>query len=152
MIIGQNIESFRAPASTGQTLSWDSFAGKIPIVMVFIPTTEGRGELLAELSQRHKDFSDRRIQLLGVVPETATELRDMADRLEITFPILADPAGSMFRSFDAIGSDGQPSERVVIVDRNGTVANVLNDDMAADVMLTEIDALDDSNFEMAVNS
>ena len=152
MIIGQQIDSFRAPASTGQTLSWDSFAGKVPIVMAFIPTTEGSEELLTELSQRHKDFSDRRIQLMGVAPETATDLRDVADRLDITFPILADPAGSMFRSFDAIGSDGQPSERVVIVDRNGTVANVLNHEMAADVMLTAIDTLDDSNFEMAVNS
>lgn len=152
MIIGQNIESFRAPASTGQTLSWDSFAGKVPIALAFIPATEGNEALLTELSERHKDFSDRRIQLLGVAPETATELRDVADRLDITFPILADPSGSMFRSFDAIGSDRQPTERVVIVDRNGTVANVLNDDMAADVMLNAIDALDDSNFEMAVNS
>ena len=152
MIIGQQIDSFRAPASTGQTLSWDSFAGKVPIVMAFIPTTEGNEQLLSEWSERHKDFSDRRIQLLGVAQETATDLRDVADRLDITFPILADPAGSMFRSFDAIGSDGQPSERVVIVDRNGTVANVLNHEMAADVMLTAIDTLDDSNFEMAVNS
>lgn len=152
MIIGQNIESFRAPASTGQTLSWDSFAGKVPIVMAFIPGIEGNEELLTELSERHKDFSDRRIQLMGVAPETATDLRDIADRLDITFPILADPAESMFRSFDAIGSDGQPTERVVIVDRNGTVADVSEDEMSVDAMLAAIDALDDSNFEMAVNS
>ncbi len=38
MIIGQDIESFRAPASTGQTLSWDSFAGKLPVVIAFIPS------------------------------------------------------------------------------------------------------------------
>lgn len=152
MIIGQSIESFRAPASTGQTLSWDSFAGKVPIVMAFIPTTEDHEQILIELSERHKDFSDRRIQLMGVAPETATDLRDVADRLDITFPILADPAGSMFRSFDAIGSDGQPTERVVIVDRSGTVAGVSEDEMSAGAMLSAIDALDDSNFEMAVNS
>ena len=152
MIIGQQIDSFRAPASTGQTLSWDSFAGKVPIVMAFIPATEGREKLLTELSQRHKDFSDRRIQLMGVALETATDLRDLADRLDITFPILADPSGSMFRSFDAIGSDGQPTERVVIVDRSGTVAGVSEEEMSAGAMLSAIDALDDSNFEMAVNS
>ncbi len=152
MIIGQTIESFRAPASTGQTLSWGSFAGKVPIAMAFIPASEDNEALLTELSERHKDFSDRRIQLLGVAPETATDLRDVADRLDITFPILAAPAGSMFRSFHAIGSDGQPTERVVIVDRSGTVAGVSEDEMSATAMLNAIDALDDSNFEMRVNS
>ncbi len=106
---------------------------------------------LKELSDRHSEFAKRRIQLLGVAPETATDLRDLADRLDITFPILADPSESMFRSFDAIGSDRQPRERVVIVDRSGAVADVLEDRMSADDMLSAIDVLDDSNFEMAVN-
>lgn len=151
MIIGQTIESFRAPASTGQTLSWDSYAGKVPIAMAFLPDTDDE-ETLAEFNDRHNEFSERRIQLLGVAPDTATDLRDVADRMNITFPILADPAESMFRSFDAIGSDGQPTERAVIVDRSGTVAEILEDGISPENVLNAIDALDDSNFEMAVSS
>ena len=79
------------PASTGQTLSWSSFEGKIPILLVCMPDGIDT-ELLAGFDVLHSRFGDHRIQLMGVAPATAREVREVADRSSITFPILADPS------------------------------------------------------------
>ncbi len=66
------IEDFRLPASTGHTLSCESFRGKVPLVIVFVPDadTPQSTSLLEELDRRHADFGAERAQVLTVTKET----------------------------------------------------------------------------------
>jgi peroxiredoxin len=86
----RHIPNFRAPASTGQTLSWESFQGKVPVLLAFMP--EGIDhELMARFDELHSRFGDHRVQIMMVAPVTAKEARDEAESLGVTVPILSDP-------------------------------------------------------------
>jgi peroxiredoxin len=77
------------------------------------------------------------VQLLGVAPVTARELREATESLAV--PLLADKDGSLRREFG--GLDIAPF--TVVIDRHGTVARVLpryGTDHAREV-LTAVDAL-----------
>ena len=95
------IEDFRLPASTGHTLSFESFRGKVPLVIVFIPDadTPQSTSFLEELDRRHADFGSERAQVLTVTKATARRVRELADERGLSIPILADASGAMARQF-----------------------------------------------------
>jgi len=111
------VAPFSLPASTGMTLSLDSFLGKIPIVFAFLadPDSETDRALLDVLNERHKDFGSERSQILAVARITAREARELTDERDVTVPMLADASGAMAADF-GVGS----GDRVIIVaDRDG---------------------------------
>lgn len=114
------IPDFRLPASTGHTLSLDSFQGKVPLVLVFIPDPRSPDvlSLLDELNRRLKDFGAERSQVMAIANETARNVRDLADERGISLPILADASGAMARDFSADGADHPIA---VVGDRDGRV-------------------------------
>ena len=114
------IAGFRLPASTGHTLSLDSFQGKVPLVMVFIPDLHSPDgiSLLEEMDRRLKDFGTERSQVLAIARETARNVRDLADERGIALPILADASGAMARDFSADGTDHAVA---VVGDKDGRV-------------------------------
>lgn len=116
----EEIPDFRLPASTGHTLSLDSFKGKVPLVLVFIPdlhSAEGIA-LLEELDRRQKDFGSERSQVLAIVKETARSVRELADERDVAVPILADASGAMARDF-SVTSDGDAV--AVVSDKSGRI-------------------------------
>jgi peroxiredoxin len=118
----QRIADFSLPASTGQTLSFDSFKGKVPMVIVFVDlgSNEDR-DLLGELSSRHKDFGTERSQILAVARATARETREISEDMDLSFPILADANGAMARDFEVEDGDGRPQRVAVVADKEGQV-------------------------------
>lgn len=113
------IENFRLPASTGHTLSFESFRGKVPLVIVFVPdadTSQGT-ILLEELDRRHADFGSERAQVLTVTKETARRVRELADERGLSIPILADASGAMARQF-AVAETGVSA---LVADEQGRI-------------------------------
>lgn len=113
------IEDFRLPASTGHTLSFESFRGKVPLVIVFVPdadTPQGTS-LLEELDRRHADFGSERAQVLTVTKETARRVRELADQRGLSIPILADASGAMSRQF-AVADTGVSA---LVADEEGLI-------------------------------
>jgi peroxiredoxin len=112
------IPGFRLPASTGSTLEFASFQGKVPLVLLFLPTGSNRSdELLAAVDGRLKDFGSERSQVLVVMRITAREAREMADERSLAVPVLADASGAMARDFDAADEGGRPV--AVVADKEG---------------------------------
>lgn len=132
----EQIKDFRLPASTGHTLEFEAFRGKLPLVLVFVPDTSASdGErLLTELDKQLKDFGAERSQVLVVVNETARQVRELADSRELAVPLLADASGSMARDFEV-------GDRVVAVvaDKTGNIER-------------RFDPLDPTDPEMAVET
>lgn len=125
---GTLIPDFRLPASTGQTLERDAFVGTVPMVIFFLPGIESkvdRGQIL-EFNQRLVDFGKQRCQVLGVAPNTATELRDLSQELDLALPLLADPAGQMRRDFDVSAGEQGTRRVTVIVDVEGRVVRIFD--------------------------
>jgi peroxiredoxin len=114
------IPDFRLPASTGHTLSLDSFRGKVPLVLVFLPDPHSSDgvSILEELDRRLKDFGAERAQVLAIAQETARRVRELADERGISLPILADASGAMARDFSADDTDRPVA---VVGDREGHI-------------------------------
>lgn len=116
------IADFSLAASTGQTLAFDSFKGKVPLVIVFVDLTSDEDrDLLTELSSHHKDFGSERSQILAVARATARETRQASEDMGLTIPILADASGAMARDYQAEDEDGNTRRVAVVADKVGRV-------------------------------
>lgn len=117
----RKVPDFRLPSSTGQTLSLDSYLGKVPMVLVFLSGLESEQDrrVLASFDDRLRDFGSARSQVMAVVKETARSVREYADENGVKMPILADASGSMFRDYEADDDDGDPRRVIVLVSEEG---------------------------------
>lgn len=115
------IEEFSLPASTGQTLSLDSFKGKVPLVLVFLGDLDSSddSELLDEVNSRLADFGAQRSQVLAVAKVTARRAREYADANSLNVAVLADASGSMARDYGADYGSGEPRTVAVVSDKEG---------------------------------
>ena len=103
---------FRAPSSRGQTLDLESFAGKVPVALFHAGSlTRGSQALVTELDRREVEFGHQRVQLLGVAEATASDLREFATEHDIAATLIADPDGSIARSY---GLDADQHRAAVI--------------------------------------
>ena len=121
------VAPFSVPASTGMTLSLDSFLGKVPIVFAFLtdPESDTGSALLDVLNERHKDFGSERSQILAIARITAREARELTEEGDITVPVLADADGSMAAAFGV----GRGDRVIIVADRDGEIVqhHVLGD-------------------------
>lgn len=140
----ETIPDFSLAASTGQTLSLDSFRGKVPMAIVFLEGLEQDRDLLNALDQRLADFGSERSQILAVAKVTAREARDFAEVEGTAMPILADASGAMFRDYGAENESGDLCRLGVVATADGEVVrrfDPLPVDGAADGLLSCIRAL-----------
>lgn len=63
-----HLPAFRAPATTGQELSLDTFLQKVPLAIVFLAGIEEDAELLRAFDEALPRFGAERAQLLVVAP------------------------------------------------------------------------------------
>ena len=152
MTIRQSTPTFSAPASTGQTLSTESFRDKVPVAMLFLPDSAISEATLGQYNAIHADLAKRRVQFLGVVTATTSDARNLAEAKRLTYPLLADPALTIFREFGAIDGSDEPIACSAIIDRTGTVAWMTEGVLSPAEMTAKLDDLEESSrFEMAVN-
>jgi len=135
---GEIAPGYRAPTNKGQTLSHESFVGRVPVALFFLDSLESADDQLAldAFDELLVEFGRRRVQLLGVAPTTPRALRNAAEARSVT--VLADEDGAIRERFG-----GGAAPLTVVIDREGTVARVLerhSSDHPAEV-LSEIDRL-----------
>jgi peroxiredoxin len=129
---------FRAPSSKGHTLGPDTFEERLAVALFFLDGLDGPDDQTRAwaFDALLPEFGNRRVQLLGVVPSTARQLRDAAAELSVT--LLADEDGSIRQAFGA----HVESPFAVVIDRFGTVAAVLTgDECAPDALVGAVDRL-----------
>lgn len=128
------LPDFRLPASTGQTLSKESFLGKVPVILVFLPglARPAAVEAIAAFDRKLVDFGHERVQVLGVAQMTASELRDFVTAESIKVPILADPAGQLHRAAGVPTDRTDPEQTTLVYDTNGLLLTVILDTHPAD--------------------
>lgn len=119
----REIAHFSLAASTGQTLSLDSFKGKVPLVLVFLSDVRSDEDtaLLDELDGRLREFGKERSQVLAIARLTARETRDLADERDLNIAVLADASGAMARDYEADDDEGDTRRVAVVADKDGVL-------------------------------
>lgn len=121
------VPDFALPASTGQTLSRDSFVGKVPLVIVFLPDPLGSDRsVVGTYSELLSEFGALRVQVLLVARVTAREARDIAAATGANVPLLADAGGAMATAFGAAGPDGTFRRVTIVTDEYGGIIRRLD--------------------------
>jgi peroxiredoxin len=117
---GERAPGYRAPTSKGQTLSYEAFLHRLPVVLFFLDGLDAADDQLEldAFDDLLVEFGHRRVQLLGVAPTTPRMLRDAVEARAVT--VLADQDGAIRARF---GGNGRPF--AVVIDREGTVRSVL---------------------------
>jgi peroxiredoxin len=120
VVRGVPAPDFRAPSNKGHTLGPESFQDHLAIALFFLDGLESEDvETFWSFDALLPEFGARRVQLLGVVPATPSDLRERTSEASVT--VLADEDGSIRNAF---GTD-VPTPFTVIVDRHGVVAEVV---------------------------
>lgn len=112
------VPDFSLPASTGQTLSLESYRGKTPLVIIFLPDPRASLRMLKRFDDRLADFGEERSQLLAVVPVQLSEAKEIADEHDLVLPLLADETGSMAHQLN-LQLAGHPV--VIVADKDGRI-------------------------------
>ena len=122
--IGERAPGFRATTSHGQTLDHDAFEDKLAVVLFFVNDLD---DPVAQTEidgwdEHLVDFGHLRVQVLGVLPHSETEVRDFAEERNLAVTLLADEDGSIGRDH-SVDDDG---DATVVVDREGTVVSTVS--------------------------
>jgi thioredoxin-dependent peroxiredoxin len=145
---GSTMPDFRLPASTGQTLERGSFAGKVPVVVFFLTDhrTEGDRERIETYDRLLSEFGAERVQVLGVLKETAADVRRLAGEMDVNVPLLADAGGDMARDFDVPVDEAGPERFTIVANASGTIVGRFgpdDDGGAPDEVLDLVKSLSD---------
>lgn len=144
---GQTAPDFSLPGPDSETVSLAQFRGQT-VVLYFYPKSFTGGCTMQACSLRdaQPSFEDEGIKIVGVSVDDQETQRRFRDEHQLPFPVLADPGGSVARSYGVFGlqkADGTvlPEARRVtfIIGPDGTIRQVI-DPAHADVHLDEVRA------------
>ena len=134
-----HVETFRAAASKGGSLTLDAFLGKVPVVLAFLGPLEYAHETLRIYDTHLADFGRHRIQLLCVVTGDGIDVRAVPFE-GLNIPVLADPHEELAAQFAEPGS-ALRSGFAAIVDLEGQIADRIHLNGDPTVILERVAAL-----------
>ena len=132
--VGQTAPDFTLPNQDKKEVKLSDFAGKKNVVLVFYPLdwspvcTNEHVCLVNDM----KSFETLDAEVLGVSVDSVWSHKAFADKMGITYSLLADfhPKGAMSEKYGVyLGDKGITGRAIVIVGKNGKVAWVKNYDI-----------------------
>jgi peroxiredoxin len=132
--VGQTAPEFTLPNQDKKEVKLSDFAGKKNVVLVFYPLdwspvcTNEHVCLVNDM----KSFETLDAEVLGVSVDSVWSHKAFADKMGITYSLLADfhPKGAMSEKYGVyLGDKGITGRAIVIVGKNGKVAWVKNYDI-----------------------
>lgn len=120
--VGDNAPMFRLPATGGDTVSLDDYAGR-PVVLVFYPgdDTPVCTKQLGAYSRELGEFESLDAQVLGISAQNVESHEAFSQKLGLKFPLLADTDKSVAGLYGTLGPLGFPRRSVFIIDRQGII-------------------------------
>jgi peroxiredoxin len=112
------VPDFDLPASTGETISLESYRGKVSLVLLFTPDLKASLRILRRFNERLADFDAATSQVLAVAAVVAGELREFADENDLALPLLSDVRGSITQELNL---EHACHPVVIVVDQDGRI-------------------------------
>jgi len=116
---------FSLPATNGRSLSLNDFHGS-PVVLVFYPADGSPvcSSQLALYNEALSMFAEYDAQILAISVDDLASHHDFAQRLRLTFPLLADsdPKGQVSQTYGVYDPQSGESQRALfVIDEEGIV-------------------------------
>ena len=112
------VPDFDLPASTGQTISLESYRGKVSLVLVFAPDLKSSVRTIRRFNDRLADFDAARSQVLAVAGVVVGEAREFAEENDLALPLLSDDSGLIARELNL---EYACHPVVIVVDQEGRI-------------------------------
>ena len=120
--VGEAAPDFTLLGTGGRTYTLSEYRGK-PVVLVFYPAddTPVCTTQLATYSSDIERFSGLGAQVLALSPQGVESHEKFAERLGLTFPLLADEEKEVGRLYGIVGPLGFYRRSVFVIDADGVV-------------------------------
>lgn len=141
--VGTLAPAFTAKDDAGNTISLSDFAGKT-VVLYFYPKddTPGCTKEAQSFRDQYSEYQGKDIVVLGVSTDDEASHKQFKEKYGLPFTLVADPDGSITKSFDVDG--GGVAKRVTfIINGTGVIDKVIDKVQTAthaQDILTEIGA------------
>ena len=120
--VGETAPDFTLPGTEGRSYSLSEYKGQ-PVVLVFYPAddTPVCTTQLSNYSSEIERFSGLGAQVLALSPQGVESHEKFAERLGLSFPLLADEEKEVGRLYGIVGPLGFYRRSVFVIDADGVV-------------------------------
>jgi thioredoxin-dependent peroxiredoxin len=145
--VGQQAPAFDVAASDGKRIRLEDFRGKKNVVLYFYPkdftrvcTTETCG-----FRDMYEDLvTTKDTEVIGVSLDSDDSHKRFAAEHRVPFPLIADKDRTLAKSYEAIGPlrglIGIVKRVTFVIDKQGTIAAILQSELSADTHLEGVTA------------
>lgn len=137
----QVIPSFYLPSARGATIGPRTYQRRRNLVLFFFHDGQCQvcQALLEEFARRYQDIQDANAEVMAVSTVSAEQARAIAADLNLPFPLLYDPPGSVVDRFTySDPSTRRPVPVIVVTDRFGAVYTSIQVDEAQPPTVEEV--------------
>jgi thioredoxin-dependent peroxiredoxin len=123
--VGDRAPDFSLPGTGGNTYSLTQFRGK-PLVVVFYPADDSPvcTKQLNSYNTGMAEFKDVGAQVLAISSQGLDSHEKFAEKLGLTFPLLADADKAVADAYGTLGPLGFPRRSVFVIDKDGIIRYV----------------------------
>jgi thioredoxin-dependent peroxiredoxin len=123
--VGDRAPDFSLPGTGGNTYSLGQFRGK-PLVVVFYPADDSPvcTKQLNSYNTGMGEFEDVGAQMLAISSQGLDSHEKFAEKLGLTFPLLADADKAVADAYGTLGPLGFPRRSVFVIDKDGIIRYV----------------------------
>ena len=123
---GDVAPDFTLPASDGATYRLSAYRGRNAVVIAWFPKafTGGCTQECRSLSAFGSTLSQRNVQCFAASVDTPRTNAEFAAALDLTCPILSDPAKDVARAYGVLGSSGFASRWTFYIGADGRILDI----------------------------
>jgi mycoredoxin-dependent peroxiredoxin len=127
--VGDEAPDFTLQATTGDKITLSQYRGQKNVVLAFFPYAFSRtcSAQMPSYQAELERFNGYDTQVLGVSMDSLYSLKEWANQLGITYPLLSDffPQGKVADLYGVRHAVGMPERALFVVDKAGKVAWIL---------------------------
>jgi len=109
------------PDASGQQQPLEQWRGKTIVLNFWATWCPPCREEMPELAELHNQFREQGVVVVGIAAETAPQIRDFAQSMQVGYPLLAGDMQAMELSA-ALGNDKNVLPYTVLIDAEGRIA------------------------------
>jgi thioredoxin-dependent peroxiredoxin len=123
--VGDRAPDFSLPGTGGNTYSLGDFRGK-PLVVVFYPADDSPvcTKQLGSYNTGMTEFEGVGAQVVAISSQGLDSHEKFAEKLGLTFPLLADADKAVADAYGTLGPLGFPRRSVFVIDKDGIIRYV----------------------------
>lgn len=121
---GRRLHDFELTEALGSTVRLSDYRGRANLVVIATDERPESEKLLSDAAGRYGETKDEEAELLAVLHAPRDQAVAFKQRLNLPYPVLADPEGRLHRALGATDSQGHDSAAVYVTDRFGEVFGI----------------------------